>query len=900
MATHAKMWAICLCGAVLGNSLGVAHSAEVVQLDKAHWREYAPHGKEVDAIFGDYVLRNDKLIAVVAQAVPTRNANMTVRNVGGAIIDLTQRARPNDQLSAFYPHGSVAELRGPIDWSEAFGDQESAADAADNDAEAPARLAFRLSPPDRPRSDGLVPPEVVVGYELEDGAEYIVVISKITNSNAVPLPIRLRDGIRADGEFQFGFDEGLDLWWAADEFWGQAYGVQPVGKEFRAVGDDAGRARDPRTVRYQRADGSRLEVPAKSSLTLRRRVFPAQNTFDIREIAGQSRGGKTYPLSLTVSDPHGPVKRASVEFTETKGDKFYAEGRTDETGHLFASLPTGEYEVRVLPPGRSEAKSRAVIEARQNELEVALPQPGYVAAKIVDDAGRPLACKVSFAAQDQGTDPNFGPDSAVRGVRNLRYTPNGRFRVALDPGRYQVVISHGPEFDAILKTIEVEPGNTYRLEETLAHSVDTTGWLSADFHSHSSPSGDNTASQRGRVLNLLAEHIEFAPCTEHNRISTYVSHLKALDAVDRMATCCGMELTGRPLPLNHQNAFPLIRHPHTQDGGAPVTDVNPVVQIERLAMWDEGSDKLVQINHPNIIQMLGDRDQNGQPDEGFERMFLFMDVMEVHPPGSIFDGQDALYRSGDEFGNRMFNWLQLLNLGYRVPGVVNTDAHWNFHGSGWLRNYIRSTTDDPAEASVQELVRESELGHIVMTNGPFLEVEARAADAPEQTAIPGDDLVARGGAVNLHVRVQCPNWLEVNRVQVFVNGRPEEKLNYTRRKDGAMFAGGPVVFDQSRPISLSADAHLVVAVAGEDRQLGVVYGLTQGAESPQGAAMPVAVANPIFVDVDGDGFEPNGDMLGLPLPVRANHHPSHGHDHENFHKHRHSHDGTAGEPGENS
>jgi len=69
-----------------------------------------------------------------------------------------------------------------------------------------------------------------------------------------------------------------------------------------------------------------------------------------------------------------------------------------------------------------------------------------------------------------------------------------------------------------------------------------------------------------------------------------------------MLTCPGMELTGSPGLINHQNAFPLIPHPRTQDGGAPLTDADPVVQIERLAMWDGGSDKLVQINHPNIVQ----------------------------------------------------------------------------------------------------------------------------------------------------------------------------------------------------------------------------------------------------------------------------------------------------------
>jgi len=29
----------------------------------------------------------------------------------------------------------------------------------------------------------------------------------------------------------------------------------------------------------------------------------------------------------------------------------------------------------------------------------------------------------------------------------------------------------------------------------------------------------------------------------------------------------------------------------------------------------------------------------------------------------------------------------------------------------------------------------------------------------------------------------------------------------------------------------------------------------------------VAVSNPIFVDVDGDGFAPNGDLLGVEMPL---------------------------------
>ena len=879
MAYLGKKFTHSVFGVLIWSFAAAVQSADLVQLDNANWQEFAPRGKEVDAIYGDYVMRSDKLVAVIAQAISTRHANLTVRNVGGAVIDLTLRDHLNDQLSAFYPHGGEAEFSGPIDWVEAFGTEDSSTVA---DSDAVARLAFRASPPGNRSDDGLAPPEIVVGYELEDGADFLTVVSKVANDSESPLRIRLRDGVRADGEFRFGSDGSVDMWWAADDFWGQAYGIQSVGSVFRAVSDGSGRRRGPRMVRYIRADRSRVEIPAKSSLKLRRRIFPAKNTFDLHSTARRLRNLPVHPLSLIVSDSAGAVVGAGIELLIAKDGNTYARGRTDRDGRLQAYLPEGEYELRVQAPGRNQTQRPLEIGPGQSALHINLPLPGYVEANIVDESGRPLPCKVSFSAERGGDDPDFGPDSAIRGVRNLQYSPDGRFRVELVPGRYRVVVSRGPEFDAILKTIEVEQGQTYRLEETLVRSVDTTGWLSADFHSHSSPSGDNTASQRGRVLNLMAEHIEFAPCTEHNRISTYSPHLRALNAVDRMATCTGIELTGQPLPLNHQNAFPLVHRAHLQDGGAPTTHIDPAMQIERLAMWDDDSEKLLQINHPNIVQMLGDRDQNGEPDGGFERMFHFVDVMEIHPPGSIFQSPDTTNDPQDDFGNRMFNWLQLLNLGYRVPGVVNTDAHWNFHGSGWLRNYIRSATDDPSQATIEELVRESELGHIVMTNGPFLEVEARALNPSGQRAIPGDNLFAEGGKLALHVRVQCSNWLEVNRVQLFINGRQLEKYNFTRRRNSSMFAAGPVVFDQILPITLSEDAHIVVSVAGEGGQLGVVYGLEQGAETQPGSDMPVAVANPIFVDIDGDLFKPNGDMLGRPLPVGPEHRPSHGHDHENF------------------
>ena len=51
------------------------------------------------------------IVAVIANPVAGRNANMTVRDVAGAVIDLTLRDRQADQLSCFYPGAAEYPLR---------------------------------------------------------------------------------------------------------------------------------------------------------------------------------------------------------------------------------------------------------------------------------------------------------------------------------------------------------------------------------------------------------------------------------------------------------------------------------------------------------------------------------------------------------------------------------------------------------------------------------------------------------------------------------------------------------------------------------------------------------------------------------------------------------------------
>ena len=55
--------------------------------------------------------------------------------------------------------------------------------------------------------------------------------------------------------------------------------------------------------------------------------------------------------------------------------------------------------------------------------------------------------------------------------------------------------------------------------------------------------------------------------------------------------------------------------------------------------------------------------------------------------------------------------------------------------------------------------------------------------------IAGDDDRCTGG-IDLNVRVQCTDWMDIDRVQVLVNSRPDPKLNFTRQSHPQMFKDG--------------------------------------------------------------------------------------------------------------
>jgi hypothetical protein len=143
---------------------------------------------------------------------------------------------------------------------------------------------------------------------------------------------------------------------------------------------------------------------------------------------------------------------------------------------------------------------------------------------------------------------------------------------------------------------------------------------------------------------------------------------------------------------------------------------------------------------------------------------------------------------------------------------------------------------------------------MILTTGPYLNV------LTEDGILPGGNARAND-SIKLNVQVQCSSWIDIDRVQLLINGRQSREHNYTRKSHPKFFEDGVIKFKQQLTVNLSEDAHLIVIACGEESNLKLGYG-----NSSQAPIQPCAYNNPIFVDVNGDGFKPNGDTLGFSLP----------------------------------
>jgi len=794
-----------------------------------------PKGKEADGIIGDLILRNNKITAVISGNQPLRRANMSTfyGNGGitpGCLYDLTFNDRQNDQLTIFAPgnqRGDVSHVR--------------IVNAGGNEIGSVAEIEVMVT---AARNNGLNKKHV---YRINSVSQGVWITTTYRNDSK-----QVRKG-------------SVDDYWKPSGKKGTFVGVRWIDAVDPAdrCGYAVGWLNSTKILSGLTKAPSQLTLKPGESATFTRfiavGVSPAAAVSEVFTVAQTKTG--TIDATLVDAKNGNPINTATINIIH-KGESVPA--YTIAKGKLVLQLPVDSYAANIVDRGRKTVMSHVKV----SDVKAALINEGLsplsgVTFDITGAAGKDTPCKVQFIGTDKTGTPNLGPQNRAHGCVDQWHSETGKFNVALDSGTYRLVITHGIEHSHLVREVTVKEGAFAAVAGQLQRLVDTRGWVSTDFHNHSTPSGDNQCGTDDRIINLAAEHIEFAPTTEHNRLYDWTPHIKKLGLTAHLSTIVGLELTGGGAG-SHHNAFPLpAPNPFAQDGGAPVFKNDPrlnVITLQNFGGWDPN--RWVHINHPNLAEKFWDRNLDGKSDGGFAGYENYIDAIEsqnFRGNAILSTAPWVLYRRGTSEQVREvreFVWLQMLNQGYRTRAIAVADAHSVYgNGVGGWRTYVTSSTDAPEKIDAKEIIRNAKAGQLILTTGPFLEVTANGA-------LPGSDITAKNGNVKLKVKVQCNDWVEIDRVQVLVNGRQIPELNITAMKNPKMFKSAPKVFEKTFNVDLEKDAHLIVVAMGENHDLKTGYGTSANAN-----LKPCAYINPIWVDVDGNGFQPNKDTLGWPLPL---------------------------------
>jgi hypothetical protein len=786
-----------------------------------------PKGKEADGILGDFVLRSDKVEAVISQNSPNRKANMSTFYgedgvTPGCLYDITLRGANNDQLVVYGPCG-----HGPVSYVKILDSKEKSEAAVESVTTAA-------------KNGGVYKRHE---YRVQDGTQGIFITTTLRNETDKPQKVFTKSDLTRFDVTGMTTD-GI--------FWTDA--INPAHKCGYAVGT--------LYVTGTEKVEDTLELAPKQEVVISRffavGTSPAQAVGEFRAVKGVKLGSVD---GLILDAKNKGITTARIVVPEgAKGIPAYP----DAEGKFSLKLPQGPVELQIEDLGRTQAKIAITVgEGATLTPKVILPDAARIRFEITDESGKPIPCKAHFAPLDQDAPKlDFGPKWRAHGCVDQYMSEDGQFTQQLPPGKYRVVVVRGPEYNHLEQDVTVEDGKESVFKGTLKRVVDTKGWISADFHNHSTPSGDNVCDTDGRIINIAAENLEFTPTTEHNRFYDWEPTIKALGLESHIKTVKGVELTGS---RQHLNAFPFEPDPLKQNGGAPDWNDDPRITVLTLRRWQtERADRWIQFNHPDLSNMFVDRDSDGIEDGGFVGVGSMIDGTESQNGAGTDILADAPFRLSRPAGSlamkvsavREFVWRQLLNQGLRVTAVGVADAHSVYgNGVGCWRCYLPSSTDEPAKIDWAELSPHAKAGHLVLSTGPFLEVTT------QNGKIAGDDDRSTGG-IDLKVRVQCTDWMDIDRVQVLVNSRPDPKLNFTRATHPQMFKDGVIKFDEKIHVPLQKDAHLIVVAIDEDGDQKIGYGTSDYAK-----IRPCAYNNPIYVDADGNGFTPNGDNLGFELPT---------------------------------
>jgi hypothetical protein len=378
------------------------------------------------------------------------------------------------------------------------------------------------------------------------------------------------------------------------------------------------------------------------------------------------------------------------------------------------------------------------------------PTPARV--EVTDASGRSYvardALKVPGDCADHPEPVALSLDEALQvlpqSVKNLftqttQFYSAGRSEILLDPGRYRVRASKGPEYRAETVEVDIADESVIPQQIRLERWVDmpATGWFSADDHLHIARS---VAELNPVVLQVMqAEDIHVANLLQFG-IAEYFHNCIQYSLGDNGIYQDGDYILagGQENPRTHFLGHSIVLGAQT---GIHLPDEYLVYRL----VWEEarrqgGLSGWAHFGTDFLAEMGG---QYGLPMSLPHGLLNFIEVLQFNGPVYIA-------------------WYDMLNLGFRVTCTAGTDYPCGGANIPGRERFYTHTAGRLSYPAWLEAVRR---GRTFVTNGPIVEFRVQGSEI-------GDDLtITRPGSVLVEAKVRFdPTTDDVRHVELVENG----------------------------------------------------------------------------------------------------------------------------------
>jgi hypothetical protein len=442
---------------------------------------------------------------------------------------------------------------------------------------------------------------------------------------------------------------------------------------------------------------------------------------------------------------------------------------------------------------------------------------------------RALPCRISVLDEAyELVDFQLAPSKQLAIRKGVVYTATGEAKIGLPPGRYRVYATRGMQYSLAAGSLEVGE-RSVDVNLQLEKEVRSEGYVACDPHIHTltlSGHGDSTLEER--LVTLAGEGIDLPVATEHNQNADYSATAKATGVQNWLTTIIGNEVT---TPLGHFNAFPIKK------GSPPPAFKGPSRKAILDGIRAVPGVKVVTMNHPFDIH------------EGHRPT----DTARFHPlSGESSDGEswdvDAVEVVNSsaltsDYMRPFRDWFALLNHGRQIVGIGSSDSHdVDAYLVGQARTYIASKADHPARIDVEEACTNLLAGRALISHGLLTEMWV------EDKFSVGDLATGVGATMRVRVRVQGPQWIAADRLDIYANGAKIASLPIAYRKSA-------IKLDTTLNIPRPHQDFWLVAIATGPGETQHYWPVRRPYQPTRADWDPVflGATNPIRVDGDDNG-----------------------------------------------